>query len=153
MPPAAPGSTPEHTAPQLLPALPATADPCAPPARPQVPLCEPVGWSSRARGTILGYEFSAGSLVAIGISSVLGLLVNLSTFLVSRELGGWLLGRERAGVWGGFAPRPPGRQVGPARSAARAQAAAAVHRCRRRRCAVSKAPARAGRLGSPGQLP
>lgn len=47
-----------------------------------VPLCEPMGWSSRAAGTILGYTFTPGSVVAIAISSVLGLLVNLSTFLV-----------------------------------------------------------------------
>ncbi len=53
-----------------------------PPGHLQVPLCEPMGWSSRAVGTILGYTFTPGSVVAIAISSVLGLLVNLSTFLV-----------------------------------------------------------------------
>lgn len=52
------------------------------PRGPQVPLCEPMGWSSQGPGTILGYTFTPGSVVAIAISSVLGLLVNLSTFLV-----------------------------------------------------------------------
>lgn len=47
-----------------------------------VPIFEPVGWLDRGKDTILGYEFSAGSVAAIAVSSVLGLLVNLSTFLV-----------------------------------------------------------------------
>jgi hypothetical protein len=41
-----------------------------------------MGWISRGRDTVLGYEFSVGSIAAIAVSSVLGLLVNLSTFLV-----------------------------------------------------------------------
>jgi solute carrier family 35 protein E3 len=52
-----------------------------------VPIFEPVGWLDRGKDTILGYEFSAGSVAAIAVSSVLGLLVNLTTFLVRG--GGW----------------------------------------------------------------
>ena len=49
-----------------------------------VPLCEPMGWAPAARtaDTVLGYTFTPGSVAAIAVSSVLGLLVNLSTFLV-----------------------------------------------------------------------
>lgn len=45
-------------------------------------LLEPIGLFSKEEGTILGYEYSFGSVSAILISSMLGLLVNLSTFLV-----------------------------------------------------------------------
>lgn len=47
-----------------------------------IPLCEPMGWVSRDQDTLLGYEYTGSALVAIAISSVLGLLVTLSTFLV-----------------------------------------------------------------------
>lgn len=47
-----------------------------------VPLCEPMGWRDRGPSTLLGYVYTPGSVVAIAVSSVLGLLVNLSTFLV-----------------------------------------------------------------------
>jgi solute carrier family 35, member E3 len=47
-----------------------------------VPLCEPMGWLHRTPDTVLGYEYTPGSVAAILISAVLGLLVNLSTFLV-----------------------------------------------------------------------
>ncbi|EFN55539.1 hypothetical protein CHLNCDRAFT_11965, partial [Chlorella variabilis] len=47
-----------------------------------VAILEPVGWFQRGPDTILGYAFTPGSVAAIAVSSVLGLLVNLSTFLV-----------------------------------------------------------------------
>jgi solute carrier family 35 protein E3 len=47
-----------------------------------VPIFEPVGWVERGKDTILGFEFDVGSVTAIAISSVLGLAVNLTTFLV-----------------------------------------------------------------------
>jgi solute carrier family 35, member E3 len=46
-----------------------------------VPLLEPVGWKSADTGTLLGYEWTVGKLTAVLISSVLGVLVSLSTFL------------------------------------------------------------------------
>jgi solute carrier family 35 protein E3 len=46
-----------------------------------IPLVEPVGWGGRELGTILGYEFSLPSLTWIVVSSALGLVVTLSTFL------------------------------------------------------------------------
>lgn len=73
-----------HTVRARCPPTCAPAHPRNPRLAAQVPLCEPMGWSSRAAGTILGYTFTPGSVVAIAISSVLGLLVNLSTFLVRR---------------------------------------------------------------------
>eukprot|EP00887_Chlorella_sp_A99_P008012 scaffold12.g8012.t1 len=47
-----------------------------------VPVFEPMGWRDPGPATILGYHFTPGAVVAIAISSLLGLLVNLSTFLV-----------------------------------------------------------------------
>lgn len=47
-----------------------------------VPIFEPVGWGSAAPGTLLGYTYTPGAIAAIGVSAILGLLVNLSTFLV-----------------------------------------------------------------------
>ncbi|GAB4823538.1 hypothetical protein N2152v2_010584 [Parachlorella kessleri] len=47
-----------------------------------VPIFEPMGWSNPHPGTILGYRFTLGAVVAIAFSALLGLLVNLSTFLV-----------------------------------------------------------------------
>ena len=47
-----------------------------------VPIFEPLGLQSRGPGTLLGYEYSLPAIVAILISSLLGLLVSLSTFLV-----------------------------------------------------------------------
>ena len=49
-----------------------------------VPVMEPVGLFEvePERPTLLGYKYSAVSITAIAISSVLGLLVSLSTFLV-----------------------------------------------------------------------
>jgi solute carrier family 35 protein E3 len=46
-----------------------------------IPLMEPVGWSDAAPGTLMGYEFTAASASWILISSGLGLVVTLSTFL------------------------------------------------------------------------
>jgi solute carrier family 35 protein E3 len=46
-----------------------------------IPVMEPVGWGSPQPGTILGYVFSTRSVVWILISSALGLVVTLSTFL------------------------------------------------------------------------
>lgn len=53
-----------------------------------VPLCEPMGWRGAPPGSLLGYVYSPGAVVAIAISAVLGLLVNLSTFLVGAGLPG-----------------------------------------------------------------
>jgi len=47
-----------------------------------VVLFEPLGIFSKQEGTIFGYEYTLGAVTAILISAVLGLLVNLSTFLV-----------------------------------------------------------------------
>ncbi|GBF94129.1 solute carrier family 35 member E3 [Raphidocelis subcapitata] len=46
-----------------------------------IPLLEPVGWRGAAPGTILGYSFTPSAATWIVISSVLGLVVTLSTFL------------------------------------------------------------------------
>lgn len=79
-----------------------------------VPLFEPMGWVTQGPGTILGYRFTLGSVAAIAISAMLGLLVNLSTFLV-RVVGvrvctrghmrpiGWGMG-----AWGETRALPPG---------------------------------------------
>lgn len=47
-----------------------------------VPLFEPMGWVEPTAHTILGYPMTPGAAAAILASAVLGLLVNLSTFLV-----------------------------------------------------------------------
>ena len=47
-----------------------------------IPALEPVGLFSRAPGTIMGFEYTYGAIVAIMISALLGLVVSLSTFLV-----------------------------------------------------------------------
>lgn len=47
-----------------------------------IPIFEPMGWSSKAEGTLLGYNYSFKSVAAILISAALGLMVSLSTFLV-----------------------------------------------------------------------
>ena len=47
-----------------------------------VPMLEPMGWRSRTPDTLLGYDFTPHSVVAILISAALGLAVSLSTFLV-----------------------------------------------------------------------
>jgi solute carrier family 35 protein E3 len=47
-----------------------------------VPIFEPVGLIHRTPDTILGYNYTVGSVLAIIISAGLGLLVSLSTFLV-----------------------------------------------------------------------
>jgi solute carrier family 35, member E3 len=47
-----------------------------------VPLCEPMGWLAPEPGTLLGYTYTPGAALAIALSAALGLLVNLSTFLV-----------------------------------------------------------------------
>ncbi len=52
-----------------------------------VPIFEPMGWTDPNPQTILGYRFTLGSVVAIAVSALLGLLVNLSTFLVSFTRG------------------------------------------------------------------
>jgi solute carrier family 35 protein E3 len=46
-----------------------------------IPLMEPVGWRDPAPGTLLGYTFTPASAAWILISSGLGLVVTLSTFL------------------------------------------------------------------------
>jgi solute carrier family 35 protein E3 len=46
-----------------------------------IPLLEPVGWSDPKPGTILGYAFSTKAVLWIVVSSALGLVVTLSTFL------------------------------------------------------------------------
>lgn len=45
-------------------------------------VAEPVGWRGAAPGTILGYHATLGGAFTIALSAVLGLAVNLSTFLV-----------------------------------------------------------------------
>eukprot|EP00798_Chlamydomonas_sp_ICE-L_P016182 gene16182-22343_t len=49
-----------------------------------VPCAEPMGWDATQRGpdTLLGFQFTWHSIIAIVISALLGLLVSLSTFLV-----------------------------------------------------------------------
>jgi hypothetical protein len=47
-----------------------------------IPIFEPMGWKGHPPGTLLGYTYTWGSVLAIFISSALGLLVSLSTFLV-----------------------------------------------------------------------
>jgi drug/metabolite transporter (DMT)-like permease len=46
-----------------------------------IPLMEPIGWGDPRPGTILGYVFSTRAVMWILISSALGLVVTLSTFL------------------------------------------------------------------------
>jgi solute carrier family 35 protein E3 len=45
-------------------------------------MLEPMGWTDPTKDTILGYHYGPASISAIIVSSILGLLVNLSTFLV-----------------------------------------------------------------------
>jgi solute carrier family 35 protein E3 len=47
-----------------------------------VPIFEPLGLASAGPGTLIGYEYTWASVVAIAVSAILGLLVSLSTFLV-----------------------------------------------------------------------
>ncbi len=47
-----------------------------------IPLCDPIGFPNREEGTLLAYKFTLGSIMAIAVSTVLGLLVSVSTFLV-----------------------------------------------------------------------
>lgn len=47
-----------------------------------IPIMEPVGFSNPVEGTLLGYQLSPASATAILISSVLGLIVTLSAFLI-----------------------------------------------------------------------
>jgi hypothetical protein len=44
-----------------------------------------MGWKRPVSGILLGYPLTWASFGTIGVSSVLGLLVNLSTFLVGRR--------------------------------------------------------------------
>ncbi len=46
-----------------------------------IPILEPVGWRDPGPGTILGYQFTPKAVVWIVVSSALGLVVTLSTFL------------------------------------------------------------------------
>lgn len=46
-----------------------------------IPIMEPVGWGDPKPGTILGYAFTTRAVTWILISSALGLVVTLSTFL------------------------------------------------------------------------
>jgi len=52
-----------------------------------IPILEPLGLGAggETRSTLLGYNMTFGAALAIAISSVLGLLVNYSTFLVIGE--------------------------------------------------------------------
>jgi len=45
-------------------------------------VCEPMGWTYPTQNTIIGYPYGPSSISAILLSAALGLLVNLSTFLV-----------------------------------------------------------------------
>lgn len=49
-----------------------------------IPICEPLGLYGNSAGedTLLSYRFTAANVTAILTSAFLGLLVNLSTFLV-----------------------------------------------------------------------
>lgn len=47
-----------------------------------VPIFEPLGLGDAKQGTLIGYEYTWASVVAIAVSAILGLLVSLSTFLV-----------------------------------------------------------------------
>lgn len=84
-----------------------------------VPLCEPMGSAGAPPGSLLGYQYTPGAVVAIAVSSVLGLLVNLSTFLVGMRLPARLQRtrapprRPRAAA----SARPPGRRSCPSRAA------------------------------------
>ena len=103
-----------------------------------VPLFEPMGWVEPTAHTVLGYSMSPGAAAAILASAVLGLLVNLSTFLVRGAAGGARHRsdpRSAAGVWAGTA-RPGaarGRLFG--RAAARPLEGAGRGRPRRHRLA------------------
>lgn len=46
-----------------------------------IPLIEPVGWRTKAAGTILGYSYSGKAVLWIMFSSCLGLVVTLTTYL------------------------------------------------------------------------
>jgi len=41
------------------------------------------GWKDQEAGTLLGYTYTTAAIIAIIISALLGILVSLSTFLVS----------------------------------------------------------------------
>lgn len=45
-------------------------------------ILEPMGWTNPTADTLLGYRYGPASIAAILLSALLGLLVNLSTFLV-----------------------------------------------------------------------
>lgn len=47
-----------------------------------IPICEPMGWKQHEEGTLLGYTYTTHAVLAILVSSALGLAVSLSTFLV-----------------------------------------------------------------------
>ena len=47
-----------------------------------IPVVEPMGWLDRSPDTVLGYQMTVTAGAAILVSALLGLLVNLSTFLV-----------------------------------------------------------------------
>lgn len=47
-----------------------------------VPIFEPVGWTNPTPDTLLGFHYTRQAVTAIIISSCLGILVSLSTFLV-----------------------------------------------------------------------
>lgn len=68
-----------------------------------VPIFEPMGWTDPGPHTVLGYQFSAGAVVAIAVSALLGLLVNLSTFLVRAR---WA-GAARVACWALCRPAEP----------------------------------------------
>eukprot|EP00878_Enallax_costatus_P032950 GHUV01036306.1.p1 GENE.GHUV01036306.1~~GHUV01036306.1.p1 ORF type:complete len:328 (+),score=87.09 GHUV01036306.1:1642-2625(+) len=47
-----------------------------------IPIMEPMGWGGQDPNTLLGYKYTPAAVVAIVVSSLLGILVSLSTFLV-----------------------------------------------------------------------
>jgi len=47
-----------------------------------VPVFEPMGWQNQEPGTLLGFRYTPSTVAAILVSSLLGLFVSLSTFLV-----------------------------------------------------------------------
>ena len=43
---------------------------------------EPLGLKTPTPDTVLGFQYTTGAVVTIGVSAILGLLVSMSTFLV-----------------------------------------------------------------------
>lgn len=72
-----------------------------------IPIFEPVGFNGPAEGTILGFKFSQGAVAWILLSSCLGLVVTLSTYLfigVTSPLTYNVVGHLKTGEDGGNQP-------------------------------------------------